>query len=60
MMASIFGINPVSGGRPAREISKIEADSCMVGAMVVIFLICFEVFKFIKFSNMKRGTISEQ
>lgn len=59
-MANIFGINPVRGGNPAKEISKIEIDSCVMGEIIIIFLICFEVFKFIKFSNINRGIIREQ
>lgn len=59
-MANIFGINPVSGGRPAREISKIEIDSCVVGRNIVTFLNCLEVIKFIELSNINSGIISEQ
>lgn len=59
-MANIFGINPVSGGRPAREISKIEIDSCVVGCNIVTFLNCLEVIKFIEFNSINSGIISEQ
>lgn len=59
-MASIFGMNPVKGGSPAKEIRIMETDSCMVGEIIVIFLNCFEVFRFNRFSNMNRGIIKEQ
>lgn len=60
MMASIFGINPVSGGKPANEINNVEINIWEDGEIIVIFLSCFEVVKFIILKNINNGIISEQ
>ena len=59
-MASIFGINPVRGGRPANEINIIEIIIWVVGEITVILLICFEVIRFIELNNINMGMINEQ
>jgi hypothetical protein len=38
-MVSHLGMNPVSGGKPARDRSKIGKISCIVGDCIITFLI---------------------
>jgi hypothetical protein len=59
-MASIFGINPVKGGSPAKDSNRIEIISWAVGEIMVTFLSCFEVVKFVRFIIMNSGIIREQ
>lgn len=59
-MANIFGINPVSGGSPAKDINRIEIINCVDGEIIVTFLNCFVVIKFIRFRIINSGIIREQ
>lgn len=60
IIVNSFGINPVIGGKPAKEINKIDIVSCVVGEIIEIFLSCLDVVKFIEFIKMNSGIIREQ
>jgi hypothetical protein len=55
-----FGINPVKGGSPAKDTSRTEIDSCVVGEIMVIFLNCLDVIRFAIFISINKGIIKEQ
>jgi len=56
-MVSHLGMNPVSGGKPARDRSKIGKISCIVGDCIITFLIVVLDLIDFKWNVMKIGVM---